>query len=64
MSKYVIKNLLGQGAFGKVYLIENEKTGDKRVAKFIKMSSFIDKEIYENEIKILKQLFYSSLLFC
>lgn len=56
MSKYVIKNLLGQGAFGKVYLIENEKTGDKRVAKFIKMSSFINKEIYENEIKILLKL--------
>jgi len=56
MSDYVIDKLIGKGSFGKVYLIKNELTQFKRVAKFIKLSAFVDKNIYKNEIHILKKL--------
>lgn len=56
MTDYIIDKLVGKGSFGRVYLIKNELTGRKRVAKFMKITGFIPKETYDNEINILKKL--------
>lgn len=50
-----VQKLLGQGAFGKVYLI-SDVAGHKQVAKVIKLSNFVPAEVYQNEIDIMKHI--------
>ena len=62
LEKYQIKKLLGEGSFGKVYLVRHKETGIERAMKeIVKDNNSNEKEI-ENEIAILKKLDHPNIV--
>jgi serine/threonine protein kinase len=60
LSKYVSKKKLGKGAYGDVYLVEDEK-GEKYALKLIALTKFEGEEEYmreylEGEIECMKEM--------
>lgn len=60
MEKYKIEELIGEGGFGSVYLVLNEK-GEKFAYKKIKINPFNAEEA-EREIDIMKNFTHPNLV--
>lgn len=55
-NNYVEAGELGSGAFGKTYKVINEEDGQTYVIKKLKKKNAIDREMFEDEVKILERL--------
>ncbi|KAJ3188308.1 calcium calmodulin-dependent protein kinase type 1G [Gaertneriomyces sp. JEL0708] len=62
-SRYQLGRLLGEGAFSKVHLCGNRRTGDRYAVKIIDKSKCKGKEsMIETEVKILKQVQHENII--
>lgn len=57
VSKYLLSQVLGSGAFGKVYLAKSRTDKNcKRAIKALPKEKIVDVESFKNEIEILSKL--------
>ena len=62
LEKYSIKKILGEGSYGKVYLVAHKETSMFRAMKQIRHDGIIDSKMVNNEIEIIKKLDYPNIL--